>query len=142
MMNKMQRIILVLGILAMAGYAQQNGAITGFITDTQCGARGATAQHIDCAKRKVASGKAKYAVYDEATKRLYILEPQATAEQYLGRRVKVTGTVSTSVLTRSGQSYDARARKVVSHADALDSSTAIAGVLTISSIEEALPSRK
>ncbi len=81
--------------------------VTGWMTDTICGAKGANALHIDCAKRKVASGKAKYAFYDERTRRLYVLADQQTAEQYLGQHLQVTGTVSfdarqnTDVLTIS-----------------------------------------
>jgi hypothetical protein len=58
---------------------------------------------VESAKRNVASGKAKYAIYDEATKKLYILacttpasavptfEDQRCVEQYLGQRLKITG---------------------------------------------------
>jgi hypothetical protein len=70
------------------------------------------------------------------------LDPQASTEQYLGRRVKLTGTVGYSPLTRAGQSYDAKTQKVASDATALDKSTAIEGVLTISSIEDAPPPRQ
>ncbi|MGH9859189.1 MAG: hypothetical protein ACRD5F_04090 [Candidatus Acidiferrales bacterium] len=48
---------------------------------------------------------AQYVLYDEGTKKLYILEPQATAAQYAGQRVKITGTLGTTPLTRAGQSY-------------------------------------
>ena len=68
---------------------------TGYLTDTMCGAKGATANHIECAKSKVASGKAQYAIYDEASRRLYILETSNTAsraqiESLLGQRVRIT----------------------------------------------------
>ncbi|MGH9793547.1 MAG: hypothetical protein ACRD5G_02130 [Candidatus Acidiferrales bacterium] len=79
-------------------------SLTGFVTDTSCGHKGANAQHAEHARRTVASGVAQYALYDEATKRLYILEPQATAAQYVGQRVKVTGALGTTPLTRAGQS--------------------------------------
>ncbi len=68
--------------------------VTGWMTDTACGAKGANALHIGCAKRKVASGKAKYAFYDERARRLYVLADQQAAEQYLGQHLQVSGTLS------------------------------------------------
>lgn len=89
------------GILSFAESSRTT--VTGWITDTLCAAKGANAQHVECAKRSVASGKAKYALYDERTKRLYILEPQETVALYLalGQRVKVTGTLNFSPQQRT-----------------------------------------
>lgn len=144
-LTRYQRLSLILICAAAAGvYAQQPPQLTatGWITETMCGAKGANAQHADCARRRVASGKAKYALYDQQTRRLYILEPEATAVAYLGQRVRVTGIVSATPLQRAGQSIDRRTQRVVAHADALDSSTPVAGVLNIASIIPApLPSR-
>jgi hypothetical protein len=60
-------------------------SVTGFVTDTLSGRRGANALHVDAAKRAVASGMAQYALYDEKTHKLYIIAPQDTAVAYLGR---------------------------------------------------------
>ena len=127
-------------------------AATGFVTDTLCGAKGANEFHTDCAKRSVASGKAKYALYDDRARRLYIIEPQSTAEQYLGQRVRITGTLSASPLRNAGEMLapDSTAGqidrntgslppptgspRVQRHARAKDS-TPIGGTFTISSIE-------
>jgi hypothetical protein len=209
---------------------QQVARPIGFLTDTLSGRVGATGQHGELSKRNVASGKAKYAIYDEKSKQLYILactapsgqspassgteqavssqlsavnEPseatshespsasdppaagvsseewknldQRCVEQYLGKRVRITGTVSASPITRAGQSYapDAIAApkdasgnadqtsaartvsgdtnasagqgsaRVQHHASvasgagrgAQDTSTPVAGILTISSVE-------
>ena len=86
-------------------FAQRSGSsiITGFITDTLCGAKGENEFHTDCAKRSVASGKVKYALYDDRARRLYVIEPQTTAEQYLGQRVRITGTLSASPLRNAGE---------------------------------------
>jgi len=162
-------LILLLGCAALAAAQTTTVTVTGFLTDTLYGQKGANAQHIDCAKRSVASGKAKYAIYDEATKKLYILDPQDSAVAYFGQRVKITGTLSTTPLTRAGQSYapdavatpiksdgnpdqsntarmvsgdpsassEQGAARVQGHRKALDTSTPIAGVLTISSIDPA-----
>ena len=156
----MTRRLAILAIFVAApGLAQTpaQATVTGYITDTMCGKRGANALHIDHAKRAVASGKAQYAVYDEATKRLYILESQAQAAQYLGQRVRITGTLSASPVRSAGESYapDAVATvttrgavsatsgeplpsatpRVQQHAKALDTSTPVAGVLSATSIE-------
>ncbi len=84
--------------LSVAAQVPSGIHATGWITDTRCGAKGANAQHVECAKRNVASGKAKYALYDERSRKLYILEPQETAALYLalGQRVKITGTLNFS----------------------------------------------
>ena len=47
------------------------------MTDTLCGVKGANEFHTDCAKRSVASGKEKNALYDDRE----MLAPDATAGQ-------------------------------------------------------------
>ena len=162
--------LMIFAVFTASGQTPATVTATGYLTDTMCGAKGATSKHIECAKRKVASGKAQYAIYDEATRRLFILDSSTAAsraqvESYLGQRVKITGTVSSTPITRAGQSLvpDTEAApsstdnagginpapttssapttnppmRVVTRAKALDTSTPIAGVLTISSIESA-----
>jgi len=62
-------------MLAGATRAQTTGEVTvvGYVTDTFCGRRGASKKHAEHARRTVASGVAQYAVYDEATRKLYLL---------------------------------------------------------------------
>jgi len=165
---------------SLAAQTPTSVTATGYLTDTMCGAKGATSKHIDCPKRNVASGKAQYAIYDEASRRLYILDlgtqaggteagkmpaVQQLIEQHLGQRVRITGTVSSTPITRAGQSLvpDTEAApsstdnagginpapttssapttnppmRVVTRAKSLDTSTPVAGILTISSIEPA-----
>ena len=137
--------ILIL-LLSLGVFAQQTSvSATGFITDTLCGKSGANPKHIEHAKQTVASGKAKYAIYDERTKQLYILDGsqlvgdpstgsgQAAIEQYLGQRVTITGTLSATPVKRAGQKLDPASGEVVRHTPragaALDTSTPVAGVL-------------
>jgi len=168
--------------------AQTIVTVRGYMTDTLCGARGANHLHAEHAKRSVASGKAQYAIYDEQTRQLYILQSeqgagssgQASLEQwfaqYAGERVRITGTVSATPIRRAGQSFapdavatvrdangvqrpvsgdasrtglapgtplgattgaasSAPTPRVQTHAKVLDTTTRIAGVLTISSVE-------
>jgi hypothetical protein len=131
---------LILIVAAIAVGQTTSVTVTGFLTDTSCGKRGATALHIDCPKRKVAAGTAKYAIYDEASKRLYVLActapsaqavasnspDQSCVERYLGRRVRITGTLTESRLTHAGQ--------VLAHDDtAATSSTSSTSTTTSSS---------
>lgn len=92
--------------LAGTVLAQGTGevTVTGFVTDTYCGKRGANEKHAEHARRSVPSGLAQYAVYDETSKKLYILSPQSAAEQYVGQRVKISGTLTATPITRAGQS--------------------------------------
>jgi len=98
-------IVLVVAIGTQAQTASSPVTVTGYVTDTLCGARGANHLHAEHARRSVASGKAQYAIYDERTRQLYILEDKAAAEQWLGQRVRITGTLGVSPLRRAGQSY-------------------------------------
>ncbi|MBI3406534.1 MAG: hypothetical protein HY046_13865 [Acidobacteria bacterium] len=106
-----RKATLTIAVLFACGYASAqlttSVSATGFLTDTHCGRRGATALHIDCAKRKVAAGKAQYAIFDEKSKRLYVLDTpdagsRATIESYLGQRLRITGTLVASPLRASG----------------------------------------
>ena len=153
------RVVLGVAIVLLlaTGVASQTPtaiSVTGFITDTLCGAKGANPKHIEHAKQTVASGKAKYAIYDERTKQLYILDGsqvagdpstgsgQAAIEQYLGQRVTITGTLSATPVKRAGQKLDPASGEVVRHTPRvgapLDTSTPVAGVLAVASIEPAV----
>lgn len=65
---------------------------TGWITDSGCGAKGAGAEHADCAK-KCAEGGAKLVLYVKETQKLYHLSDQAAAMANLGHAVVVTGSL-------------------------------------------------
>jgi len=123
------------------GWSQTAGtAATGFVTDTLAGAQGANALHADASKRNVAAGMALYSVYDEATNKLYVLQPQATGAAYVGQRVTVTGTLGPSPMQHAGQQVNPQTSAVEDfHHVGQDSSTPIGGVLTISSIAVAKP---
>lgn len=93
-------LVIALGVPAQSSET----TVSGYVTDTYCGRRGATDKHAEHARRSVASGVAQYALYDEASKKLYILSPQSTAAQYVGQRVQITGTLAETPITRAGQS--------------------------------------
>jgi len=73
--------------------AAKNGTYSGWITDSACGAKGASAEHASCAKKCVKEQGAKYALYNTEDKKVYILDPQDQAAENLGHPVTVTGTL-------------------------------------------------
>jgi hypothetical protein len=115
-------------------------SVTGFLTDTLSGKRGANSLHVDAAKRNVAAGMAQYAVYDEKTHKLYILEPQSTAVGYICQRITVSGALASSPMAHSAQTIDPNTNQVKNfHHVGQDDTTPVAGVLTIASIALAPP---
>jgi hypothetical protein len=121
--------------------AQSNQiSVTGFVTDTLAGKRGANALHADAAKRAVASGMAQYALYDEKTHKLYIFASQDSAVAYLGQHITITGTVAPSPMAHGAQVVDPNTNEVKDfHHVGQDSATPVAGVLTIASVAVAPP---
>jgi hypothetical protein len=76
--------------LAQAG--AMKGSWTGWITDDSCGAKGAKAEHKDCAMRCLGNG-GKLVFYNPADEKIYTLDNQELAKENLGHEVKVTGEV-------------------------------------------------
>lgn len=89
-MKKIQiAAILLVFALSAPGLALA-GEWTGWITDDQCGAKGANAEHADCAKRCYGNG-AKLVLYNTGDEKLYTLDNQELAAQHIGQEVKVKG---------------------------------------------------
>jgi hypothetical protein len=85
-----------LALVLVAGISfalPKDGSWTGWVTDTMCGAKGATAKHADCANDCVKAHGAKYALYNPADKKVYTLDPQEKLAEHAGQFVKVTGSV-------------------------------------------------
>ncbi|HXN30098.1 MAG TPA: DUF5818 domain-containing protein [Candidatus Acidoferrales bacterium] len=81
--------------LSVAGQdsAVKSGSWSGVITNDMCGAKDANASKAECTAKCVKSHGAKYALYDEADKKVYILEPQEKADGHAGHEVTVKGTL-------------------------------------------------
>ena len=117
-------------------------AVTGFLTDTLSGRRGANALHVDATKRAVASGMARHALYDEKTHKLYIIAPQDTAVAYLGQHITITGTLAPHPMQHGAQIVDPNTNEVKDfHHVGQDTATPVAGLLTISSVAVAPPAK-
>ena len=84
-------LVLVTGF-SLASAKDKEGSWTGWVTDSMCGAKGASAKHADCANKCVNDHGAKYALYNPADKKVYALDPQAKLAEHAGHFVKVTGT--------------------------------------------------
>jgi hypothetical protein len=85
--------LLAVAALALPASAGTKGSWTGWITDTSCGAKGANADHKDCAAKCAARGD-KLVLFNAGDKKLYALDNQNLAKENIGHEVKVTGEVS------------------------------------------------
>jgi hypothetical protein len=79
----------------------ETGAWSGWVTDTACAEKGASASHADCAVKCVKEKGAKWALYDPATKSVVVLEGDAAkdAEKFAGKEVTVKGTLNKQTKT-------------------------------------------
>ena len=93
-------MVLALGLVFSIALAQEKKqatvTVTGIMTDSTCGAAGEAAGH-DPAKCVKEQG-AKWAIYDEASKTVYILSNQDMAPKMMdgktaGKKLKVKGTM-------------------------------------------------
>lgn len=67
---------------------------SGYVTDTYCGFnRVNKPPTASCTQQCVKNKHAKYAFFNLADKKVYILNPQAEAAKYAGQMVTVTGTL-------------------------------------------------
>ena len=93
LMLAMVAVLVAVGLLAARQDNAKPGSWSGTITNNMCGAKDASAAKADCTTKCVKSHGAKYALYDEADKKVYILDPQDKADGHAGHDVTVTGTL-------------------------------------------------
>jgi hypothetical protein len=97
-------VLLVAGIAAAGEKAKSEkakageNAYVGWVTDTNCGAKGANPGHAECAKLCVKNKGAKFALYTPADGKVYVLAPQSKAEEHVAQHVKVKGTLDGDTL--------------------------------------------
>lgn len=78
---------------ALAG-ADDTQTLKGYVTDTYCGFnRVSRPPTKECTLKCVKDDHAKYAFFNFADKKVYILNPQDEAARYAGQTVLVKGTV-------------------------------------------------
>lgn len=92
-------LVTLAGIWTLVAHAKGTGdSWKGYVTDTWCGVnRDTKAPSVECTNLCVKTKGAKFAFYNLADKKVYILNPQSLAGEYAGQLVTVTGTVGTEV---------------------------------------------
>ncbi len=96
LLSRVLVVSLTLGLSSLAlaqQKAEEKVTITGWMTDTDCGASGANAEHAKIAEKCVKEKGAKWAIYNPEDKTLYILADQEKGPKMLGKKVIVKGTM-------------------------------------------------
>ncbi len=103
----MKQIVLITALLALTspGFAQnKSDTFTGEIMDKPCAEMGSHANMMkqegakdakDCTLKCVKSG-APFALFDPATKKVYVIDGKDKVEPYAGQHVQITGTYDDS----------------------------------------------
>jgi hypothetical protein len=91
--------LLFIAGLTLAGQAEKSGSWSGVVTDNICGAKNEGATGGACTKQCVAKKGAKLALYDTASKQIYILDPPEKVTGHEGNSVMVKGTLDKDART-------------------------------------------
>ena len=67
--------------------------MTGYISDSDCGAKGANEKHANCATKCVKEQGAKYVFVNDADHKVYAVDEQDKVAAHAGHHVTVTGAV-------------------------------------------------
>ena len=95
----MKRILLACLALCMVLFlvglsvAQSATTVNGYITDSQCGVKGAKAGHEACAKKCLDKG-AKMVVVTDTDKKILTVDNPDALKDHIGHHVAVTGTIT------------------------------------------------
>lgn len=89
---------LVLTLCAAAFAFAADSTLTGYISDSECGVKGASDKHADCAAKCVKDHGAKYVFVNDADKKVYAIDAQDKVAAHAGHHVTVTGTVAGDAL--------------------------------------------
>ena len=81
--------ILFAAALAMAA----DSSMTGWISDSQCGAKGANAKARECTIKCVKEHGAKYVFVNDADHKVYAIDDQDKVADHAGHHVTVKGSV-------------------------------------------------
>jgi hypothetical protein len=75
-----------------------DGTWTGYITDSHCGAKGASEKHANCAMKCVKEQGASYVFVNDADHKVYNIANQDKAAEHAGHHVTVKGTADGDTL--------------------------------------------
>ena len=85
---------LLAGTFAMAA----DSSWTGWISDSQCGVKGANEKAGECTTKCVKEHGAKYVFVNDADKKVYVVDAQDKVADHAGHHVTVKGTVEGDTL--------------------------------------------
>src|SRR5215469_10938705 len=85
----------MLCFVGLTAWAAPNTSMSGWISDSKCGAKGANAGHAACAKKCVDAGEKPVLVSDKDQKIVPIENPDAVSGQ-VGQHVQVSGSMTAS----------------------------------------------
>jgi hypothetical protein len=71
-----------------------DGGMTGWISDSNCGAKGANAKAAECTTSCVKNKGAKYVFVSDADQKVYAIDAQDKVAAHAGHHVTVKGDVS------------------------------------------------
>jgi uncharacterized protein DUF5818 len=83
----MKRRIVLVSLFAMTSWGAE---MTGYISDSKCGAKGADDSHADCAVKCVKGGAAPVFVSEG---KVYKISDPAKVQDHVGHKVTITGEV-------------------------------------------------
>jgi hypothetical protein len=91
---KLKSIAGLLFLLSAATFTlAADSTMTGYISDSHCGAKGAKAGHDECATKCVKEHDAKYVFVNDADHKVYAIDAQDKVAAHAGHHVTVQGTV-------------------------------------------------
>lgn len=82
------------GTLALAA----DSSMTGWISDSQCGVKGANEKAGECTTKCVKEHGAKYVFVNDADKKVYVVDAQDKVAAHAGHHVTVKGAVEGETL--------------------------------------------
>ena len=88
------RLITAATLFAASIAMAADGSWTGWISDSQCGVKGANAQAGECTTKCVKEHGAKYVFVNDADKKVYAIDDQDKVAAHAGHHVTVKGSAS------------------------------------------------
>jgi hypothetical protein len=82
-----------LAVLCVTTVWAADDTLSGWVSDTKCGAKGTSEKHADCAKKCIGAG-AKMALVTDSDKKVLTVDNPESLTGHEGHHVSVKGTVS------------------------------------------------
>ncbi len=97
MKSKIAALVVLLFCAATLSLA--DNSMTGYISDSHCGAKGAKEGHAECVTKCVKEHGAKYVFVDDKDHKVYNIADQSKVADHAGHHVTVQGKVEGDTLT-------------------------------------------